>query len=60
MDILVVISAVIAIQLVLAFICGAMALGRDRDGAVWFLAGVFLGPLSIIALLFFGTPPQRR
>lgn len=36
---------------------GAMALGRGRDGAVWFLIGCAFGPLAIIALALFGKRP---
>lgn len=48
------------VQIACAFISGAMALGRDRDGAIWFLVGSVFGPISVLALIVFGKPPQPR
>ncbi|WP_299734656.1 hypothetical protein [uncultured Roseobacter sp.] len=42
-----------------ALIGGAIASGRERDGAVWFVVCLILGPLPIIGLLLFGNDAQR-
>lgn len=46
---------VVGFWLLCGLIAGAMAVGRERDGAVWMIAGVFAGPLAILALLIFGS-----
>lgn len=45
-----------AIWLLSGLVAGAMAAGRDRDGAVWMLIGILFGPLAVLALLLFGKP----
>lgn len=50
----------VAVFAVLAFLSGAMALKRGRDGAIWFVIGFFTGPLALLALLLFPLPPKAR
>lgn len=46
--------ALVAVWALCGVLAGAMAVGRERDGAVWMIAGFFLGPIAILALLMFG------
>lgn len=47
------------VLLLCGLLAGAMATGRRRDGAVWFLAGLVFGPFAVVALLFFGGTSYR-
>ena len=42
--------------LICSFIAGGVAMGRDRDGAVWMLVAFVFGPLAILPPLIFEKP----
>ena len=47
------------VQLVVAMFAAGYANDKGRDGAVWFLIGLALGPVTFIPLYFFDLPPVR-
>ena len=44
------------VQLVVAIVVGGIADTKGRDGAIWFLVGLVIGPLALIPLLIFSKP----
>jgi hypothetical protein len=48
-----------AVQFVAAMFAAGYADDKGRDGAVWFLIGLALGPITFIPLYFFDLPPVR-
>ena len=44
------------IWLLSALVSGAIASGRDRDGAIWMAVGLIIGPLAILPPLIFAKP----
>ena len=49
----------VAVQIVIALFVGGYANGKERDGALWFLIGLILGPVAFLPLYFFDLPPVR-
>lgn len=49
-----------ALQIVIATASGAYAATKGRDGAVWFLIALAIGPISFLPLYLFDLPPDRK
>ena len=45
-----------------AFICGVAAHSKGRDGLAWMIAGLFLGPFAVLAIMIASNDEsgQRR
>jgi hypothetical protein len=44
------------LQLVIAVLVGGYAELKQRDGAIWFLIGLVIGPIAFMPIAFFARP----
>lgn len=47
------------VQIVIALFAAGYADSKGRDGAIWFIIAIVMGPLTFMPLYFFDLPPVR-